>query len=645
LVAALVAVLLTLPSVSDAATRRTPTLAPSDTVVDGPSTAIISLDGLAVARDGTGGLVYLKDIGGVAHVFVSSLEGGAFQPPVQLDHGLAGASSQPVIAATYGGLALIAFINAGELYAVERTNLQSGWSPPVALWSGAANPSLSMSTFGKAYLAFTANRQGGHDVRASYFNLGRWSPAASPLDVNPADDAGVGSDAPQVATSGDGTAIVAWGENGHIYTRRVLGTAPSIAYQQADPSSVQGSSEVSATDPQVSTGGDSSYAAVAFVETVAVGGAQQTRVVVNRLQAGSYDGALTPDGLATSAPEGSDQPRVAVTEFGAGFVTSERNQSHNLFAMTLGQNVLPEAIGQVNTLPQQSDPYAVPAPAGTVSNAIAWQQDPGSAGLPEIRLAYAPDGSDFNLAQAVSSPTLGPTDAARGLFAAGDLAGDTAVAWVQGHGSQTRIVAARLFQAPGSMTPAYLFQYSTSPYPILAWSRATELWGAPNYVVKTDGAPIANTTATLAQSPIALAQGRHAWQVTAVNLAGITNVSRVATVFVDSLPPRVLFRFTGRRHVRSRVRIHVSYTDVYGGIRRAQASGTRSVKVRWGDGATSRIKLGAHVASHAYRRRRTYTVTVIAVDKAGNQTVLRSRLKITRSKPVHFKRRHHTHRG
>jgi hypothetical protein len=502
-----------------------------------------------------------------------------------------------------------------------------------------------MSTFGKAYVAFTANRQGGHDVRVSYFNLGAWAPATSPLDVNPADDAGAGSNRPQVATSGDGTAIVAWGENGHIYTRRVLGTAPSIAYQQADPSSVQGSNEVSATDPQIGTGGDSSYAAVAFVETVSAGGTQQTRVIVNRLQAGSYDGALAADGLATFGPEGSDQPRVAVTEFGAGFVTSERNQSHNLVAMTLGQNDVPGAVQQVNTLAQQSDPYAVPAPAGTISNTIAWQQDPGSAGLPEIRLGYAPDGSDINPAQVVSSPTLGPTEAARGLFAAGDLAGDTAIAWVQGGGSQSRIVAAQLFQAPGSLSPSDLFQYSTSVYPVLAWSSASELWGAPNYVIKADGVPIANTTATQAQSPIALAQGRHAWQVTAVNLAGVTNVSRVATVFVDSLPPRVSFRFTGPRHVRSRVRIHVSYSDVYGGITRAQASGTRSVKVRWGNGSTSRIVLGRHVASHVYRRRRTYTVTVTAVDKAGNQTVARSRLKITRKQPPHRKRRHRRHRG
>lgn len=641
---AVLAALLALPAVSQAASRRTPTLAPSDTVVDGPSANIVSLDGLAVARDGTGGLVYLKDVGGVAHVFVSLLAGGAFQPPVQVDGGLAGASSQPVIAATNGGLVLVAFINGGVLYAVERAAGQSAWGAPVALFSGASNPSLSISTYGKAYLAFTAVGQGGHDVRVAYFNLGRWALASSPLDVNPADNAGAGSDRPDVTTSGDGTAIVAWGENGHIFTRRVLGTSPSVEYERADPSSLNGWSEVSAVDPEISSGGDSSYAAVAFDETLSSGGAQQSRVIVNRLQAHIYDGARGADGLTTPGPEGAYQPQVALTEYGAGFVTSARNQTQNVAAMTIGQNANPGGIEQVNSLPQENDPYAIPATAGTISTLIAWQQDPGPAGLPEIYVRYAPNGSALNPEEVVSSPALGPTDAARGLFAGGDLAGDAAIAWVQGTGSQTRIVAGQLFQGPGSFTPLFLHQYSTSADPILSWSPASELWGAPQYLVKVGGVPVAGTTATQVRLPVALSQGRHSWQVTAVNRAGLTSIARVATVFVDSLPPKVSVHFSGRRQVGSRVRIKVNYTDVYDHVRRSQASGTKSVQVSWGDGSHAKIKLGGHTASHVYKRRRTYKVTVEVADKAGNLTVKTSRLKITRKvvdpKPPRRHKRH-----
>ena len=65
------------------------------------------------------------------------------------------------------------------------------------------------------------------------------------------------------------------------------------------------------------------------------------------------------------------------------------------------------------------------------------KQDPGSTGPAEIRLRYAPDGSDLNPEQVISSPSLGATNADLGLFDGGDLSGDTVVSWVQGSGDST----------------------------------------------------------------------------------------------------------------------------------------------------------------------------------------------------------------
>jgi hypothetical protein len=636
IVAALLAALLAFAAGASAATRRTPTLAPSDTVVDGPNPGILALSGLTVARDGTGGLVYLRQVAGVAHVFVSELVGGTFHGAVQVDAGLASPSSQPVIAGTNGGELLVAFVNRGELYAAEKPSATGSWGAPVPISPGAASPSLSMSTFGKAYLAFTGAGDGGHDVRVAYFNLGHWALAAAPLDVNPADDSGTGSDAPQVATAGDGTAIVAWGEAGHIYTRRVLRTSPSVIDQQVDPPSVGGWSEVSASDPQISTGGDSSYAAVAFNELLAGGGMQQTRVLVNGLRASDVDGARAADGLSTPGADGADQPRIAVNEYGAGFVTAEQDQSHNLFTTTLGGNENPESTAQVNSLVEQDDPDAVPATAGTVSTLIAWQQSPGSAGPPEIRIRYASDGSTLGPEQIASSPELGSTDANLGLFAGGDLSGDAAVAWVQGSGSQTRIVAGQLFQAPGSITPATLFSYATSVHPILTWSPASERWGTPRYTLTVDGTAVATATTTTIRAPIALSQGRHVWAVTASNLAGLSTVSRSSTVFVDSVAPQVSFKITGTRHPGSRIWITVRDTDTPHGIERAQASGIASVKVGWGDGSKSTVK---RVKSHVYSRSHTYIVKVIVTDRAGNRTVKTKKLKITAARSSSRSRR------
>ena len=318
-----------------AAIRRTPTLSPANVVVDGPSSDIRSLNGLSIARDGTGALIYVKHVDGVAHVFVSRLLGGSFQPPQQVDTGLSTASSQPVLAAGQGGLLLAAFVNQGSLYVAQASATQSAVAAPALLFAGAINPSLSLSPSGKAYLAFAAVGAANDQVRTAFYSQGQWSLASGPLNADPSANGGRGGGRPAVVCAGDGVGIVAWGEGGHIYTRRVVGTSPSVAILQADPVAVDGWQEVSTSDPAISSGGDSSYASVTFQAELANGTARQSRVLMNHLHAGQYDGIFQADGVQTGGPEGADQSQTAVTEFGAGWVTSERDQSHQLFATVL----------------------------------------------------------------------------------------------------------------------------------------------------------------------------------------------------------------------------------------------------------------------------------------------------------------------
>jgi hypothetical protein len=256
-------------------------------VVDGPSAAITALSGMSVARHGTGGLVYVKEVLGVAHVFLSRLLNGTFQAPQQVDAGLGGASSQPVIAAGRGGLLLIAFINAGQLYVASVADALTPLSPPSLLSSGAANPAISVTTLNKAYLAFTSVGAGGDDVRVAYYVGGQWSQVSSVLDAAPGDNAGSGTGRPAVTAANDGVGIVAWGEAGHIYSRRVWGTAPSVVYEQADVPTLSGFNELSADQPAISTGGDSAYAAVVFREVLGNGSVRQARGLYNRLHGSS----------------------------------------------------------------------------------------------------------------------------------------------------------------------------------------------------------------------------------------------------------------------------------------------------------------------------------------------------------------------
>jgi hypothetical protein len=611
-----------------AATRRTPTLSPANVVVDGPSADIQSLDGLSIARDGTGGLVYVKNVGGIAHVFVSRLLGGSFQPPQQVDAGLGTVSSQPVIAAGQGGLLLVAFVNRGSVYVAQAADAQSPLGAPTLLFAGAVNPSISLSPSGKAYLAFTAVSNGTGQVHTAFYWQGQWSLESAPLNADSGASAGRGGGRPAVVCAGDGVGVVAWGEGGHIYTRRVVGTTPSVAVYQADPMAVDGWPEVSTSDPTVSSGGDSSYASVTFQAELANGTARQSRVLMNHLHAGQYDGIFPADGLQTGGPEGADQPQTAVTEFGAGWVTSEHDQTHQLFATVLGTNAGAQGVGRIDSSSNTSPPDAVPATAGVTSTLIAWQQTPGISGPAEIRVRYAPDRADLGPEQVVSSPTLGAADADRGLTAGGDVSGDGAVAWIQGTGPDTRLVTAQLYQTPGNFVPAFAFRYATSANPALAWSASAELWGAPRYAVEFDGIPIDQTYGTEIRTPAPVADGRHTWAVTAANQAGLTTSARVATVFVDTVPPRVIVRLSGRRIVGRRETIAVTRSDPPpSGTASTAASGLASTVLRWGDG--TRVRIG-HTAHHTFKRARSYTVTLTVTDRAGNRTVVTRKLTIKR---------------
>jgi hypothetical protein len=237
--------------------------------------------------------------------------------------------------------------------------------------------------------------------------------------------------------------------------------------------------------------------------------------------------------------------------------------------------------------------------------------------------------------QVVSSPALGATDAGLGLVAAGDVAGDAAVAWVQGSGASTCIVAAQLYQVPGGFVPAHSFTYATTGTPTLSWSPAAELWGSPQYVVKLDGVQIAQTPALFLTTPIP--NGRHVYQVTAVNQAGLSSAAPSATVFVDTVAPSVSFTVRGTFIVKARQQLSVRYGDPPPpGLPASAASGVATVLVKWGDGTSARIRRTS--ASHVYTRTRKFTITITATDRAGNATVVKKTITI-KPKPKPKKKR------
>lgn len=587
--------------------------------IDGPSSDIVGLSGMSVARDGTGGIAYVKQVLGTPHVFVSRLVDGSFQAPEQVDGGLIGSSSQPVIAAGNGGLLLVAFINGGQLYVVSRPSTSAPYGGAVALADGASNPAIAMTNFGKAYLAFAVAGAGGHDVRAAYYYGGSWSLEPAPLDAVPDADAGADTGRPAVAAATDGVGILAWGESGHVYTRRVWGTSPSVVFEQADVASLGGGSEVGADRPAVAVGGDSSYVEVAFHEVLSRGNQNQSRVLARLLQGSQFNGASAADGVTGTGPGGAVDPNVVMGEFGHGLVTAVHDDSGQLFAELLGTNGF--AVGKIrlDSLDNTAAPQPVATMAGASTDLVAWQQNGGPGTPAEIRARYSADGFSFGPELVVSSPVPGPTNATAGLAAAGDFSGNAALAWVQGTGDSTQIIADQLYQPPSAFAATAKFRYVRSARPVLSWSQSRDHWGPVRYAVTIDQAQIYQTSGTSLLVPGLLGNGPHTWLVTASNPVGLAVSTQAARVWVDTVPPVIQLTVTGVRRVGRTVRMSVTASDSPPSVPPGGASGVASVVIRWGEGKSLRIR---HSLSHVYTHPGAYKLSVVAVDRAGNRATL-----------------------
>ena len=626
-----IAILAALMSAPDALAQvPMPVLLPPQVVV-GPSSAIDSLNGLSIARDGSGGMVFLETVSGAPHVFVSRLMQGAWQAPQQVDVGLSGASSQPQIAAANHGELLVTFVNGGAVYVAGVANSGQAFPAPAGIAGAASNPSISINPFGVAYLAFTALVGAGHDVDVDYFNGSGWAPASpQAVNVTPGDDAGTGAGAPDVVTAGDGVGIVTWGENGHVYARRVWGTGTSVATARLDPSSVSGWSEVTANAPAISAGGDSSYPDIAFVEQVTRGGQTQSRVLVTRLVGDGTRSAVAADALGAGG-ESAGQPQLAMGEFGSGFVTAATTSTHQLIETPLANS---GALGRPAALAPGGDtalPYASPANAGLISNLIAWQETPAT-GPAQVLVSFAPNGADLGPPVVVSAAVNGPTDASKGLFAGGDIDGDGVVAWVQGRAGALSIDSAELVTAPAAGNRKGVI-YTRSNAPLLGWRAARESWGQVVYTVSLDGATVAQTSGLGWQVPGTLADGPHAYKVTATNQASQSGTTLTQTLFVDTYPPVLRTRLSGKLQAGKTLTLTLRDSDPPNPAQPgARASGVASEQVNWGDGTAVVSGKRLSRARHVYRRPGHYAVTATVTDRAGNPTT-QQRQVVIKPKP------------
>ena len=199
---------------------------------------------------------------------------------------------------------------------------------------------------------------------------------------------------------------------------------------------------------------------------------------------------------------------------------------------------------------------------------VAWLQSAGEPASVHGRFFHealpAGDGT-------LSNPALGGVDPAAGLRrAAANRIGDMAVAFVQGSGTERRIVAGAWDRAPSVFT-ANTTTHWRRPQP-LKWSGSIDRGGrSPTRCSSTAGPPPRPPARPRRPRP-SVPEGFHRWRVVAADRRGQKRTTKLRELRVDGTPPLIRLRISGRRRAGGRVRLAARPVDQVPAIRRRRAS-------------------------------------------------------------------------
>ena len=602
--------------------------------IDGPSDAITALGEVELAPDGTGAVAYLKRDAGADHVFVARFAGGRFQAPERVDVGLAGPSSQPVVAADDRGRLAVAFVNGGAVHVVNRMPGE-GYGAPQAIAGAASNPDVALGVGAKGYLVWTQGGPGAADVRAAGVDrAGTWSALPGVVNIAPGREAGTGTGRPRVAVAADGFATVAWGEAGEVWARKLFRTKMSQLPQQLSGGAVEGSPALLGDLPEVDMEFDSSYAWVAFRQVVYDGG-PRGRVVARRMRGTEFDPPVAVDGLAQGGGGGATAPAIDLNGRGVGIATSTVDGGIVRAARLRYDEFLPT---QTLTPAFGVPPAPVPVLSENNDGLVAYYTGHDVRARPSIGGARDEGNAEPALGDEVvlSSAAAGPVDGGKGFDASVDRAFGAVAAWVQGPpGAQT------LTYGVHDRPPGFFAGFTGTGWrPLednaLTWDDTTDLWGTVSYQPMVDGKPVGPpVTETRSALPQPIPDGRHTWSVVATDIRGQTFRTESRRLLIDRTAPRLDVRVKGRREAGERLQIRVRAKEPG---RAGQASGLEFVRVTPGDGGRVRkgkAPKGRSFATRTMTVNEAYTagkhqLKVTAYDRAGNMAIERIDLRIRR---------------
>lgn len=617
----LVLVALVAPAVAAAGIRDATTIA-------GAGTGVLGLDGVAMAEDGTGGVVFRRTVEGTTHVFAAQFAQGEWQSPQQVDVGQRFGASFPAIGAANGGVLVVVWvqefgIGSDRLWSAVLGRGARTFQAPTLVDNGVGEatgtfPSVSLNRGGQGYLAYSvvtssdanASLPAGYvtiDRRLARFNGQYWSGAGASFARNTASPVRRPTNliAPKVVTDKAGNAIIAWQEPDdgfvdRIYARRLFGGSLGVA-QQVSPSTLEEKPLRGPADAFAVDTAGFGQGAITFRQQPSTGAAITRPVEMVSLIPETFvepsNKFLTPVRIEGDVSGTLGPPSVAVTPagvFNATFGTRESVRS--VTGDSFGVEPPERLDGAQGTI--TAEPRLDLASSGAAAVAYGVQAN-RRAGV-EVAERRA-DGVVQR--RIVSSASGGQVS---GLDLAGSGLGDALVAWVQGTGAGAQIAATVVDAPPDRFQVQTPIGYVRAKRIPIEWSPAVNGIGGVRYVVTVDDEVAAEglevTMLTLTEDDFV--DGRQVVSVIAIDERGQETTSDPAELLVDNTPPEVRVDKRGPRRIDVRVRDGDSGLDV------------PSTSLRIGAG---RLLRGEQHWSLRLSRPGTYKAIVRARDKAGNR--------------------------
>ena len=629
------------------------------TTIDGPSEAIVGFGGVAMAEDGSGGLVYLKTVEGVAHVFVARYAGGRWLAPIRVDRCLpssgepsAGseaeqceatfAASWPRIGAAEGGELIVVWatpfatspLTGKPIYELLASELGPGaeqFGPPMIVdrdieEGTGTSPDLAVSSSGQAdvvYRVVATNKVGvsalrpgdvPESVRVAHFDGQRWSNlGAINRDPAVAMRPPTQANSPQVAIGPTGSGLIVWQEPeiegvARIWGRRLFGATLDYAIPLSASTFAGAPIPDDADAPSVAFT-KLGQAAVAYRQTSGAGSPLPgPRIFLNTVPDGESENGAEPTGaaIADGAVAGGQSAFVGPPSVNV----NEKRAVRLLYDDNGAPRVIEGANRTLTAALSLGPPFAGSEPAAA---SVMNPEGGGLSAWPSVEAHGHPA-----VAVREDFPGGAVQTALVGGAAGGEVAqlavgrsglGDGLIAFRQGQPGAAAIVAAQATAPPARFVVTPPKGWVRPAQALVAWQPAPSADGPLTYHLVLDGRAQPAPAGALAAHvpPRGLGSGRHTVQVLATDADDQSTLSPPATLLVAGVPPTVRIATTGGTVVRVRVR------DRFAGV------DARAVAVTFGDGA------GAHgrtELTHRYAHAGVYRVVVHVRDAIGNAGVV-----------------------